>query len=182
MYGAVLGLAHLMVNNKVSMVSVTTQHKDAVMSVFTALTKRTVCELGSCCTDIAEFIDALENPAMQRLATNLGLWSQAWESSPCEAERKASIPDKFLELRGSKAAHLLKNAAVSVVVAQNRRNAARFQGITSGSKQVRGARAPGSLVARKDPLVCFLCVELEVMTRLLGGGKHPRFLLGGSSS
>ena len=61
---------------------------------------------------------------------------------------KASNPDhKLLELRGSKVAHLLKNAAVSAVKAGNRHTAARFQGITSGSKQTNGARARGGAEA-----------------------------------
>ena len=45
-----------MVTNPISMAGVTAAHKDAVMAVFAALTKRTVCELGSCCSDILEFL------------------------------------------------------------------------------------------------------------------------------
>lgn len=44
---------------------------------------------------------------------------------------KASNPDKLLELRGPKVSHLLKNAAVSAVVTQNRKTASRFQGVSS---------------------------------------------------
>ena len=56
LYGATPGLSHLIVTNRVSMAGVTAAHKDAVMAVFAALTKRKVCELGSCCSDILEFL------------------------------------------------------------------------------------------------------------------------------
>ena len=73
-YGAALGLAHLMVTNRVDMSGITSHHRDAVMSIFASLTKRSICEIGSCCNDVLEYADALENAGMQRLvATFAGL-------------------------------------------------------------------------------------------------------------
>ena len=54
-----MGIAHLAVRGDIDLSGVTPSMKDSLMKVFTALTKRSICEIGSCCQDLIDFIDAI---------------------------------------------------------------------------------------------------------------------------